>query len=47
LSGFSTLIGRATLTREENVIHFHLSLTREETLRLLALAQQMLIGRGL
>jgi hypothetical protein len=47
LSGFSTLIGRATLTREENVVHFHLSLTREETLRLLALAQQMLIGRGL
>ena len=47
LSGFSTLIGRATLTREENVIRFHLSLTREETLRLLALAQQMLVGRGL
>jgi hypothetical protein len=47
LSGFSTLIGRATLAREDNVIHVHLSLTREETLRLLALAQQMLVGRGL
>jgi len=47
LSGFSTLIGRATLSREDNVIHFHLSLTRDETLRLLALAQQLLVGRGL
>jgi hypothetical protein len=46
LSGFSTLVGRATLTREENVIHFHLTLTRDETLRLLALAQQLLANRG-
>jgi hypothetical protein len=47
LSGFSSLVGRATLTREENVIHFHLTLTREETLRLMGLAQQMLASRGL
>jgi hypothetical protein len=47
LSGFSTLVGRATLTREENVVHFHLTLTRDETLRLLALAQQLLANRGL
>jgi hypothetical protein len=47
LSGFSTLVGRATLTREGASVRVHLSVTRDETLRLLTLALQVLVGRGM
>ena len=47
LSGFSALVGRATLTREGSSVRLHLSVSRDETLRLLTLALQVLVGRGM
>ncbi len=47
LSGFSTLVGRATLAREGAAVRLRLSVSRDETLRLLTLALQVLVGRGL
>jgi hypothetical protein len=47
LGGFSTLLGRATLLREGSQVRLHLAVTRDETLRLLSLAQQLLSSRGL
>lgn len=46
LMGFSSLLGRATLTREGNVVRVHLPVTRTETVWLLGLALQMLASRG-
>jgi hypothetical protein len=45
LGGFSALLGRVTLQREGSEIHFHVAVTRDEALGLLALAQQALSGR--
>ena len=47
LTGFSSLVSRAMLTRDGSVIRFHLAVTRDETVRLLALALQILSTRGL
>ena len=44
LSGFSTLVTRAQLTREGRTVHFHLAVSHDETLRLLAMASHMLGG---
>ncbi len=38
LSGFSSLLSRATLTRQGKIVRLHLSATRDETLRLLEFA---------
>jgi hypothetical protein len=45
LSGFSALVGRATVAREGAVIRLRLDISHDETLRLLGLAQTFLAGR--
>lgn len=47
LTGFSGLVGRATLTREGSTVRLRVTATRDETLRLLAIALQFLPGRPL
>jgi hypothetical protein len=47
LTGFSSLVSRASLTREGNVVRLHLTVTRDETVRLLTLALQILGSRGM
>ena len=47
LTGFSSLVSRATLTREGNTVRLHLTVTHDETVRLLTLALQILASRGL
>jgi hypothetical protein len=44
LGGFSPLLSHATLARDGRAVHVHLAATREETLRLLALALHMIGG---
>jgi hypothetical protein len=44
LGGFSPLLSHATLSRDGQAVHVHLSATHEETLRLLALALHMIGG---
>ena len=44
LGGYSPLVTRATLTRDGQSVHVHLSATHEETLRLLAVALHMIGG---
>ncbi len=44
LGGYSPLVTRATLTRDGQSVHVHLSATHEETLRLLTLALHMIGG---
>jgi hypothetical protein len=45
LSGFSTLVTRAQVEREGRAIHLHLAVSRDETLRLLALATHFMNNR--
>jgi hypothetical protein len=47
LSGFSGVVARATLAREGNAVRLRLGVTRDETLRLLTLAVQILTSRGM
>ena len=44
LGGFSPLVAHATLTRDGQSLHLHVTATREETQRLLALALRLLGG---
>jgi hypothetical protein len=45
LSGFSPLVTRAQLTREDRTVRLHLAVSHDETLRLLAMAARFLTGR--
>jgi hypothetical protein len=45
LSGFSPLVTRARLEREGRTVRLHLAVSRDETLRLLAMASHFLTGR--
>jgi hypothetical protein len=45
LSGFSSLVTRAQLTREERTVRLHLAVSHDETMRLLAMASRFLTGR--
>lgn len=45
LTGFSALVGRTSVTREASTVRLHLTLTREETMRLLAFARTLLSAR--
>ena len=45
LSGFSPLVTRAQLEREGRTVRLHLAVSRDETLRLLAMASHFLTGR--
>jgi hypothetical protein len=45
LSGFSTLVSRAQLEREGRAVHFHLAVSHDETLRLLAMATHFMNSR--
>jgi hypothetical protein len=45
LSGFSSLVTRAQLTREERTVRLHLAVSHDETLRLLGMAARFLTGR--
>jgi hypothetical protein len=45
LSGFSSLMTRAQLTREERTVRLHLAVSHDETLRLLGMASRFLTGR--
>ena len=45
LSGFSSLVSRAQLTREERTVRLHLAVSHDETLRLLGMASRFLTGR--
>jgi hypothetical protein len=45
LSGFSTLVARATVTREGETVRLRLPVTRDETLRLLTFAASRLTSR--
>jgi len=45
LSGFSPLVMRAQLERQGQSIRLHLAVSRDETMRLLAMASHLLAGR--
>jgi hypothetical protein len=45
LTGFSSLVTRAQLDRQGRSVHLHLTVTHDETLRLLAMAAHFLSGR--
>ncbi len=45
LSGFSSLVTRAQLERDGRTVRLHLAVSRDETLRLLAMASHFLTGR--
>jgi hypothetical protein len=45
LSGFSTLVTRAQLEREGRTVRFHLAVSHDETLRLLAMASHFVTNR--
>ena len=45
LSGFSTLVTRAQMEREGRIVHLHLAVSHDETLRLLALASHFMNNR--
>ena len=45
LSGFSPLVARAQLDRDGRAVRLHLAVSRDETLRLLAMAAHFMTGR--
>ena len=45
LSGFSPLVARAQLERDGRTVRLHLAVSRDETLRLLAMAAHFMTGR--
>ena len=47
LSGFSGVVARASLTREGNTVRLRLGVSRDEAVRLLTLAVQILTSRGM
>jgi hypothetical protein len=47
LSGFSGVVARATVVRNENAVRLRIGVSRDEALRLLTLAVQLLTNRGL
>ena len=47
LSGFSGVVARASLTREGNTVRMRLGVSRDEAVRLLTLAVQVLTNRGM